>query len=140
MSTLPQDHTDKLARHYRVLVDAMCEISQAYLYHARLGDALELLNPDVLELVGKDLSPEDKVRLQVQRAKILRYKGYCDYDNDLYDAALDVLFEAEKSVREQALLADVVDLIGLTLHSKESRSDATLEMRLGYLTRGLALR
>jgi tetratricopeptide (TPR) repeat protein len=122
------------------LVDVVCAISEAYLREVRLDDAIRLLSSDVLELIQKELTPQDQVRIHLQHARILRHK--CRLDNKGYDAALAILFEAEKiagRLNDQRALADVVDLIGQTIYLKELWG-STLETPLEYFNQGLALR
>jgi tetratricopeptide (TPR) repeat protein len=131
-----------LAQHYKELVRAMCKVAEAYLYEARLDDALCLLDSDVLKLVERELEPEDRIRIQVQHAETLRYKGLPDNDYGCYDAALEILSEAEKTARplsDKRLLADVVNLTGLVLYMKELWT-STLETPLRYFEEALALR
>lgn len=131
-----------IARTCRQLVQTMCEASEAYLYAARFDDALRVLHSDALESIDNHLIPEDRLCLQIQRAKIMRHRGYHSNDRDCYDAALEILFETletAESVESAGLLADVVDLIGMTLYSKEMKS-TSLESSLRYFEQGLVLR
>jgi hypothetical protein len=84
----------------------MPSLSEAYLYNARLDDALRLLRSDIVGLPARELPLEEMVRLQVQRAKTMQFKNRLDGLNN--DAALELLLEAEKtatSLNSKSLLA-----------------------------------
>jgi tetratricopeptide (TPR) repeat protein len=118
----------------------MCGISEIYLYEARLDDALRLLSSDLLEIVQEELMPQDRVRLQFQRARIMRHR--CRLNNRGYDAVLEVLSEAEETARSlnnKCLLADIVDLVGEVIYFKELWH-TTLETPREYFEQALALR
>lgn len=136
------DSHSKLAQYCKELVHAICQVAEAYLYEARLDDALDLLDSDILKLVEGELEPADRLQIQVQQASVLRYKGLPNNDYGCYDAALEILFEAEKTARslnDKGLLADIVDLIGSVLYAKELWRTA-LEGPLSYFEEGLRLR
>jgi tetratricopeptide (TPR) repeat protein len=123
-------------------VRATCEIAQAYAYQARLDDALSLLDSDAVRLVEPELSPRDRVRLGLQRAGVLRYKGWLNNDHGCYDAALSILSEIEETARSLAdpgLQADIADLTGMLLYGKEL-GRSTLEAAREHFERGLAVR
>jgi tetratricopeptide (TPR) repeat protein len=131
-----------LAQYYTEWVCKTCEIGHAYAYQARLDDALALLDSDAVRLVEPELSPRDRVRLQVQRASILRYKGWLNNDHSCYDAALSILSETREVVgglADLGLQADVVDLTGVLSYAKELGRSA-LDAALEHFERGLALR
>jgi len=71
----------------------MINLSEAYLYDARLDDALQVLGSDIVGLLARELLLEEMVRIQVQRAKVMRFKNRLDGSSN--DATLDLLFEAE---------------------------------------------
>jgi tetratricopeptide (TPR) repeat protein len=122
------------------LVQAILKVSEAYLYEARLDDALCLLDSDVLDLVGTGLTPGDRARVQYQRARIMRYR--CWLDNGGYDAVLEILSQVEETAMvldDKSLLADVLDLTGEVVYAKELWR-STLETPLAYFAQGLALR
>jgi tetratricopeptide (TPR) repeat protein len=140
--TFDKDSSSRLAQSCQELVQAMRKLAQAYLYEARFDEALGLLDSDVVRQIEAELTPVDQVRIQVQRASMLRYKGLTDNDHDCYDATLEILLEAEEAARgldDKGLLADVVDLIGMTLYSKELWL-TTLDEPLRYFEEGLRLR
>jgi tetratricopeptide (TPR) repeat protein len=129
-------------QRYTDWVRTTCEIAQASAFSARLDDALSLLNSDAMRCVELELAPQDWVRLQVQRACILRYKGWLNNDHRTYDAALAILSEAEEiasDVADLGLQADLTDLIGVLSYLKEF-GQSTLAVSLGYFERGLAMR
>jgi tetratricopeptide (TPR) repeat protein len=141
MSSDTNMHTT-LVQQYEVLVQAMCTISEAYLYEARFDDALRLLNPDILKLGEGELAAKDRIRFCIQRARILRYKGQPNNDHSYYDAALEMLSKADeiaKTLGDKSLQADVTDLIGEVIYCKELWQ-STLETPLEHFERGLALR
>jgi tetratricopeptide (TPR) repeat protein len=136
----PGNRADELARHYHALVDALRGISEAYLYEARLDDALRLLNSDLLGTIQEELMPQDRVRLQFQRARIMRHK--CSLKNRGNDAELEILSAAEKEARslnDKRLLADIVDLVGEVIYCKELWH-TTLDTPLEHFEQALALR
>ncbi len=129
-----------LTRHCIELVGAMIKLSEAYLYDARLDDALQLLTSDIVGLLATELPLEEMARIQVQRAKIMRFKNRLDGSSN--DATLELLSEAEKtakSLNSKSLLADVASLIGLALYDQELWT-STLETPLKYFEQALALR
>ncbi|MCP4538018.1 MAG: tetratricopeptide repeat protein [Chloroflexi bacterium] len=129
-----------LTHHYVALVTAMIDLSEAYLYDARLDDALALLGSDVLDLLASELPLEEMVRIQVQWAKIMRFKNRLDGSSN--DATLELLFKAEQaaqSLNHKNLLADVASLIGLVLYDQNLWT-RTLETPQRYFERALALR
>lgn len=118
----------------------MINLSEAYLYDARLDDALHLLESDIMELLAREIPLEEIVRVQVQRAKIMRFKNRLDGSSS--DATLELLFEAEKTAKlldNKSLQADVASLIGLVRYDQELWS-STLETPLKYFEQALALR
>jgi hypothetical protein len=122
-----------LTQHHIELVTAMISLSEAYLCDARLDDALQLLGSDIIELLARELPLEEMVCIQVQRAKIMRFKNRLDGSSN--DATLELLSEAEKTAKaldNKGLLADVSSLIGLVLYDQELWT-STLETSLGYL-------
>jgi tetratricopeptide (TPR) repeat protein len=117
----------------------MIDLSEAYLREARLDDALRLLSSDVMESLAQELLPEEIVRVQVQRAKLMRYRNRLD--GSRHDATLQLLFEAEKSAQSlgnKNLQADVAALIGRVLYDQELWA-STLETPLRYFEQALAL-
>ena len=133
----------ELGRHYHDFAAVTGGIAEIYLYEARFDDALVLLNASVLALVKMDSKGTEWARLQIQRAGIMRYKGYCHHDPSLYDQALTILssiMSVVKASGDKALLADALDLTGLALHSKEPNLDSSLARRLGYFEQALELR
>jgi tetratricopeptide (TPR) repeat protein len=136
-----KDHVDELAQEYRVLVETLCNISEVYLFEARLDDAIRLLNSDVLKVIKEELPPEDKVRIQVQLAKMMLHKSRLS--NEGFDAALELLFEIEgiaKSLNDKGILADVVNLIGWGIMNREWSYRRPYDPALEYFERGLDLR
>lgn len=123
-------------------VRTTCRIARTFAYQARLDDALTLLNSDAARLVAPELAPRDWVRLQIQRASILRYKGWLNNDHHTYDVALGILSETEEIVNDLAgrgLQADVIDLTGVLSYLKEF-GRSTLAIPLQYFERGLSIR
>jgi len=133
----------ELEHHYHDFAGVTGGIAEIYLYEARFDDALVLLNAGVLALVERDSEATDWARLQIQRARIMRYKGYCHHDPTLYDQALTILssvMSVAEASGDKALLADALDLTGLALQSKEPNLDSSLARRLGYFEQALELR
>lgn len=129
----------ELTPHYIELVRAMVNLSEAYLYAARLDDALQLLSSDIVELLAKEFPLEEVARIQVQRAKIMRFKNKLDGSSN--DATLELLYEAErtaKSLDNKSLLADVTTLVGLVFYDEELWT-STLATSLGCFEQALAL-
>jgi tetratricopeptide (TPR) repeat protein len=121
-------------------IQAVLKLSEAYLYEARLEDALRLLDADVLELVERELAPGDGLRVQYQRARILRHR--CSLDRSGYDAALDILLRAKETsmaLDDKCLLADILDLTGEVLYEQELWH-STLDAPLAHFKQGLELR
>jgi tetratricopeptide (TPR) repeat protein len=130
----------KFAQYYIELVNAIVNLSEAYLYATRLDDALQLLSSDIVELLEREFPPEEIVRIRVQRAKIMRFKN--KLDNSSNDATLELLFGAERtaqSLDNKSLLADVTNLIGLVVYDKELWT-TTLATSLRYFEQALAIR
>jgi tetratricopeptide (TPR) repeat protein len=130
-----------LAQHYHDLVYILVQISEIYLYEAKLNDAQRLLNADFLKDIEDRLDPHEIARLQIQRAKVMFYRSY--FGPSDHDIALAILYEAEKvaaSLGDKGLVADVMDLAGSILYAKEWPGSATLDIPLKYFTQGLALR
>ncbi|MFC1879827.1 tetratricopeptide repeat protein [Chloroflexota bacterium] len=130
----------KLTHHFMELVAAMINLSEVYLYDARLDEALQILESDIIELLAREVPLEEMVRIQVQQAKILRFKNRLDGSSN--DATLELLYKAEKtakSLENNSLLADVAGLIGLVLYDQELWI-STLETPLRYFKQALALR
>jgi tetratricopeptide (TPR) repeat protein len=130
----------KLMQRYTELVSAMINLSEAYLYEARLDNALQVLSSDIMELLERELPLEETVRIQIQRAKVMRFKNRLDGSSN--DATLELLFEAEKAAKlldNKGLLADVANLIGLVFYDQELWA-STLETSLRYFEQALALR
>lgn len=125
------------------LANQIEQIASVYLYEARFNAALNLLNDKVLDLLKDEHQLDEWVRLQNQRAGVLRYKGYCDYDPTRYDDAIEILSAAlavAETLGNQALLANTVDLTGSVLQSKEGSLAASSETCLGYFERALEIR
>ena len=110
----------KLTQQYVELVTRIINISETYLCDARLDDALQILGTDIIELLERELLLEEMVCIQIQRAKIMRFKNRLDNSNN--DAILELLYEAEETVKSldnKRLLAEVVSLIGLVIYDQE---------------------
>ena len=132
--------TNCITQSYIELVNAIVNLSDAYLYAARLDDGLQLLSWEVVVLLECEFPLEERVRIQVQRAKIMRFKNRLDGSSN--DATLGLLFEAEKTAKsldDRGLLADVASLIGLILYDQELWA-STLETPLQYFEQALAIR
>jgi addiction module HigA family antidote len=126
-----------LAQHYHDLVYILVQISEIYLYEAKLNDAQRLLNADFLKDIEDRLDPHEISRLQIQRAKVMFYRSY--FGPSDHEIALAILYEAEKvasSLGDNGLLADVMDLAGSILYAKEWHSGATLDIPLKYSPKG----
>ena len=133
----------KLTGQFYNLANQIEQITMVYLYAARFDAAFRLLNDQVLDLIKAENHLAEWMKLQHQRARILRYQGYCEYNPARYDEALSILKEVlhvAETLGDEALLADTLDLTGAVLQSKEGSLDTSFETRLAYFQRALAIR
>ena len=83
------------------LTNLIEQLATIYLFKARFDAALSFLNAKTLDLLRDEIEPDDWIRLQILRAGIIRYQGYCDYDPELFDDAMSIIMDvmgvAEKS-------------------------------------------
>ena len=102
------------------LTNALLDLAEAYLWDASFDDALRVLQSDIVDLVVNALPLREKIMLQIQQAKTIRFK--CQLDGSSSGAALELLRKSEDdalTLGDKALLADVLRLIGLVIYDQE---------------------
>ncbi len=118
----PKDHTPELQEHYHTLIQAILRITDLYFYDARVTEAIDLLNAGCLKILEVEFSMEDRVRLQIQRAKMRLYKGSLLAQTADIEEAIVLLQKEEenaKNLKKSSIYAGLLDLIGWGIAGKE---------------------
>jgi tetratricopeptide (TPR) repeat protein len=133
------DPADTIPKYYKVLIDALCQLSEVYYYQGNLDTAVSLLESNLHILTAGKAAPEDRVRFQTQRGRMLYYQGaIADTDSE---TALPVLLESQKlaqSLEAGNWLAKVLDLLGMIFYS-QAFSNGNFETPREYFKRALEL-
>jgi tetratricopeptide (TPR) repeat protein len=101
---------------------ALRAAAEGHLCAARIGEALRLLESDAASLAASESSPEERVRLTLQHATVLRYAGAPNNDRAPLDVALallDAIEPAARALGDLCLLADMLHMRGVLLYDKE---------------------
>jgi tetratricopeptide (TPR) repeat protein len=135
-----KDNTGDLADLLKKLVDTHLSIAELYSYEGRLEDAIRLLE-DSLERFKGELRLEDRLRLQVRRARMYLYKG--SLDNTGHKKVSDILASlAEPAGRsaDKTLQSEIIHLRGIIAYFKGMDARTALDTARVIFTEALALR
>ncbi|HLZ58512.1 MAG TPA: tetratricopeptide repeat protein [Ktedonosporobacter sp.] len=104
---------EALSEQYKTAIQAICEIAISYYMLGRSNDALHALEAGLELGEGKEVSPQDRLKLLLQQAKIF-VDDYFQTNRD-YDLALETVLSAKKlaeSIAEEQGIADSLSLLG----------------------------
>ncbi|MFC2079586.1 tetratricopeptide repeat protein [Candidatus Bipolaricaulota bacterium] len=124
-----------------IAIEGILEIARILFYQARMQEAIELLDSDLVRSLAAQLPPEVEVRIHLAKAEFMIYQAV--FANAGHGAALDLLQEAEEAATalgEQKLLGDARCLIGFGTKFREMTANRTYEAAVPYAKRSLALR
>jgi tetratricopeptide (TPR) repeat protein len=130
---------NELTRQYKSLIQALNRISEIYYYEGKLDDAWQTLENGAQLLKGKEVSPEDAARFQIQRGKILYYQDSLAGGD--YQKSIAFLLETNKTVEtinDDRLKAEIADLIGRAVYS-QAFLDGDFETALKYFREALTI-
>lgn len=134
------DLPEAIAGHYKILIDVLGSLSEAYFYQGQLERAVQLHESNTHVLSAHGVAREDKARFQAQRGKMLYYQS--SLADSSFDAAWSVLLDAQElgqSSTDRDGLAKTLDLMGLVLYS-QAFSNHDFEKPRGYFQQALELR
>ena len=111
-------------------------------YQGKWKDALAFLSD--IAISAKDASPEIQIIIYLHTARILKDQASFGMINNINDRndVLDKAFKLAKRIQNNALLGDVYDAMGSSLHTSYLQGDRKQEpqMEMKYFKRGLELR
>ena len=122
-------------------VESILGIARIFVYQARMQDAVDVVDSQVVRTLAAQLPPEIDVRIRLAKAKCMIYRAL--FTNEGHDAPLEVLAEAEEiatDLEDKKLLADVLYLTGWGMKFREMTANRTHAAVVPYAERSLALR
>ena len=123
--------------------DAVTRLATSLFYAGRPADGADLLEAARPRLEHAGLDPAGVVRLQVEHARMVHYTASQAGSSDARAAELAAAaLSAAEGLKEDALIGDASDLLGLTLYWKalDSGSAADFQAPVPHFGRALALR
>jgi len=133
---------ETITNHYTTLLQALCDLAEAYYRLGRLEDASHVLSTGMPFLEGSEVAPHDVVKVLLSSGKILVARNFQLLSD--YELTLPTLVRAKElaeSITDERSVADALELLGeATYYKKLWTNEGAYETALAYFQQALERR